>query len=123
MKKFQRLQRRIKAEQQGFIMDVITDVGLKVCDYLDRPPEGQSVYIEPDSHQVGFAHYNFKLTPCFAVPNYMSVNKSSPTFTERAAQEKEAIRGKLIEALQAEGLLNPYTENEFTNDVVVWVAV
>lgn len=123
MKRYQKLQRRIRDEQEDFLNDVVTAAGLKVCLDPQKPPEGQSVLVDPESYSESGSKYNWKLTPCFAVPVYMSVNRQSPTYKERSAQEKESIRAKLIQALAQEGILMPLTLEPFTDDVVIHVQV
>lgn len=120
MQRYQKLRRRILKEQESFLEDLILAAGFKLCTDVSRPPEGRGVYIEAaDDPDRGT---NFKLVPTFAVPNYMSVNKSSPTFIERSAQEKDAVRNKMADLLRSEGMFFEY-DDLCTNDVAVQVKV
>jgi hypothetical protein len=123
MNRYNKLQRRIRASQEDFLGDLVTDAGFKVCTDVSRPPEGKSVYIEWAAVSRDGAHYNFVLIPCFAVPNYMSVNKSSPTYKERSAQEKHSIKNAMFDKLMAEGLSSIDVEDTHTNDVKIRVTV
>lgn len=118
--RYQKLRRRILKEQEGFLEELILSAGFKLCADVNRPPEGQGVYILPDEDTERGT--NFLLVPTFAVPNYMSVNKNSPTYLERSAQEKEAVRKKMVDILANEGLFYEFNDL-YTNDVAIVVKV
>jgi hypothetical protein len=113
------MQRRITAERTSFLEDVVLAAGLKLCTDMSRPPEGRSMYIEP--HQHSFNGCNFMLTPCFAVPTYMSVNKQSPTFKERSAQEKERAIDAFMLKLAEEGVRGFEFEGRYTDDAKIYI--